>query len=218
MGEPNYDAGLFELLAAGEPRSFWYRSRAHLVVDVLRRYFPEAGSLLKVGCGTGYMLARIHAAYPSTRLTGFEPHEQGLTIARECVPEADFAHLDVLELEHELEFDVVCAFGLLEHLHDDRPALERMRRATRPGGGLVLLIPQHPWLWSETDVLAHHRRRYTRRELVSRVCSAGFEVVFASSFVATLLPAMVVARLAARISARRPDLVGEPEPRGLNRP
>src|SRR5262249_61839918 len=134
------------------------------------------------------------------------------------VPEADFAHLDVLELEHELEFDVVCAFGLLEHLHDDRPALERMRRATRPGGGLVLLIPQHPWLWSETDVLAHHRRRYTRRELVSRVCSAGFEVVFASSFVATLLPAMVVARLAARISARRPDLVGEPEPRGLNRP
>jgi hypothetical protein len=87
-----------------------------------------------------------------------------------------------------------------------------------PGGGLLVMVPQHPRLWSEADVLAHHVRRYTRRELVAKVEQAGFEVVQATSFVTALMPAMVASRLAHRILRRPYDEFRDLEPGALNRP
>lgn len=91
-------------------------------------------------------------------------------------------------------------------------ALAELRRVVRPGGGVVLLVPQHPRLWSAMDDVAHHVRRYTRRELVAKTRSVGLEVVQASSFVSILLPAMV----ASRAVRRRYDPLGEFVPGRLN--
>ena len=51
-----YDASLYEAIARAEPESFWFRARNRLVVSTLRRHFPGAGSLLELGCGTGFVL------------------------------------------------------------------------------------------------------------------------------------------------------------------
>jgi SAM-dependent methyltransferase len=211
-----YDASLYEAIARAEPESFWFRARNRLIVSVLRRRFPDAGSLLEVGCGTGFVLAGLRDAFPELRLVGSELFEEGLEIARRRLPDVELVRLDALEMPFENEFDVVGAFDVLEHVDEDERALAGMRRALRPGGGLVLLVPQHPRLWSEMDAVAHHVRRYGRRELAAKVERAGFEVVEASSFVAALLPAMVLSR-AARRALRRPyDPIAELRPGALN--
>ena len=59
--------------------------------------------------------------------------------------------------------------------------------------------PGHPFLFDEMDELAHHRRRYTRRELGDKLRAAGFEVRFLSHFMALLVPLLVVLRAVGRL-------------------
>jgi hypothetical protein len=82
---------------------------------------------------------------------------------------------------------------------------------------LVLLVPQHQWLWSGADVFAGHLRRYARGDLVRKLERAGFSVTTATSFVSTLLPAMVVARTLRRGSMTAHELESQLVPaRPLN--
>jgi SAM-dependent methyltransferase len=102
--------------------------------------------------------------------------------------------MDARELPFEQEFDVVCAFDVLEHIEDDERVLCEMFNATRPAGGIVVTVPQHQWLWSPLDDYSHHVRRYERRDLVAKVERAGFHVRRQTSFVSLLLPLMALSR------------------------
>lgn len=73
-------------------------------------------------------------------------------------------------------------------------------------------MPQHRWLWSRVDDFAHHKRRYTRRELVEKVSRAGFRIEYATSFVSLLLPLMLVSRWPRKTAA---DMDGQMEAVGL---
>ena len=70
-----------------------------------------------------------------------------------------------------------------------------IRAATQTGGGTIIAVPQHPWLWSRADDIAYHQRRYRRGELEAKLRRNGFEVLFSSSFTALLLPLMAASRL-----------------------
>ena len=211
-----YDAALFEALAAVESVSFWFRARNRLIVSTLRRRFPDAQSLLELGCGTGFVLEALRSAFPGWRLVGSELYEEGLAVARSRLRDVELVQADARALPFRDEFDVVGAFDVLEHVTEDEAVLGEMHAAVRPGGGIVVLVPQHPRLWSAMDDVAHHVRRYRRRDLVAKVRAAGFRVEQASSFVSTLLPAMVVSRAARRLSPRPYDPVAELRPGALN--
>jgi len=122
----------------------------------------------------------------------------GLEAARRRMPDVELLQMDARRIPFESEFDVIGAFDVLEHVEEDREVLAEIRRAVRPDGGLVVTVPQHPWLWSASDEFGHHRRRYTRRELLAKVAAAGFEVVLVTSFMTLLLPLMAASRLADR--------------------
>lgn len=192
--EGGFPADAFEHLAALEPGNYWFESRNRLILWALRKYFCSAGSLLEIGCGTGFVLQAIHAANPRLQLTASDFHENGLGIARARVPSARFVQLDARQLGDSTRYDVIGAFDVLEHIAEDTETLRRMHAATNPGGGVVVTVPQHRWLWSQMDEVAQHVRRYTRRELTDRVRSAGFEPVCVTSFVSLLLPLMALSR------------------------
>ena len=213
-----YDPGLFDTLAGVEADSFWFRARNRLIVSMVRSQFPDARSLLEVGCGTGFVLAGLRHEFPSMRLVGSELLSEGLDVARARVPDAEFVQLDAVQMPFAEEFDVVGAFDVLEHVEDDVGALTGMRRALRPAGGLLLLVPQHPWLWSAMDEIGHHVRRYTRRELTAKVAEAGFEIVRVTSFVTSLLPVMAASRVVERFLRRDYDPRAELVPGVANRP
>lgn len=195
-----FDPDSFHHLVDVEEGSFWFQGRNQLILWALERYCPTAGSLLEVGCGTGYVLAGIRAKRPDMQLAGAELYVEGLAHARRRVPSADFYQLDATQIPFEEEWDVVCAFDVLEHVGDDQTFLAGLHAAARPGGRLLVTVPQHRWLWSRADDYAHHVRRYTRRELVDKVGGAGFRVERVTSFVTLLLPAMWASRLRDRRS------------------
>jgi hypothetical protein len=75
-----------------------------------------------------------------------------------------------------------------------------MHQATRKRGGILVTVPHHPFLWSAADDLARHVRRYKTRELSDKVRRAGFDVVRTTSFVALMLPLLILSRFKRRLS------------------
>lgn len=188
----------FDALEAADGTHFWFRGREELILWAIRRYLPEAHSALEVGCGTGSVSGAIRRAMPGVKVTAGELLLEWLQRARRRFPGVDFLQVDVRRLPFDAEFDMVGAFDVIEHLDNDVGALEAMRDAVRPGGAVIITAPQHPSLWTAVDDFSHHRRRYTRAELTSKLVSVGLMVTRITSFSLAVLPAMVASRLLAR--------------------
>ncbi|MBX3191372.1 MAG: methyltransferase domain-containing protein [Labilithrix sp.] len=193
-----FEVSGFSELFEHEASHFWFRSRNRLIAWAIRRYFPRPRRIFEIGCGTGFVLSHLERSFSDAELSGGEAYPEALAFAATRLRRARLYQLDVRALPFEDEFDVVGAFDVLEHVPEDETALAEMRRVTRATGGVVLTVPQHPWLWSRSDESAHHVRRYTRADLVAKVQRAGFDVVRCSSFVTSLLPPMIVSRWMAR--------------------
>ncbi|HET9362945.1 MAG TPA: class I SAM-dependent methyltransferase [Vicinamibacterales bacterium] len=189
-----FSADYFDQLRAVEARHFWFRARNRLLSWTFDSYFPGARSFLEIGCGTGFVLAGMRDRFPDVRLTGSEIFTGGLRIAQQRVPGVTLLQMDARKLPFDAEFDVIGAFDVLEHVDDDQRVLGEMFRSCRPGGGVMLTVPQHQFLWSRMDDYAHHKRRYGRRDLVDKVERAGFQTIRVTSFVSALLPLMLISR------------------------
>jgi SAM-dependent methyltransferase len=210
-GEGGFDPESFGHLAALEEGSFWFRGRNDIILWALERYASGARSMLEIGCGTGYVLDGVHRAHPEMQLVGSELLEEGLVHARRRLPDVELVQMDARQMPYEAEFDVIGAFDVLEHIDDDTGVLAEVVRALRPGGILLVTVPQHPWMWSPADDYAHHVRRYTRRELRAKLAGAGLTLRRTTSFVSILLPAMAASRVLQRGAEKRYDPVGEHE-------
>jgi ubiquinone/menaquinone biosynthesis C-methylase UbiE len=193
-----FSAEQFENLLTVESRHFWFAARNELIAWAVRRFFPSARTFLEVGCGTGQVLRALAETMPSLQLIGLEASFAGLQLLAERVPQIEAIQADVTSLPFDSEFDVVGAFDVLEHIPDHAAAIGEIARTVKPGGGVLLTVPQHPRLWSSLDRYSGHQRRYTRNGLTSLVQNAGLDVVFATSFVSLLLPALFLSRVTQR--------------------
>ncbi len=208
-GATGFDPAHFSELARLEADNFWFRARNRLIIWALERYFPDARNMLEVGCGTGFVLAGVAESRPALRLTGSEVATVGLGFAARRVPSAELIQMDVRHIPFREEFDLAGAFDVIEHVEDDRAALQELHAALAPGGGLILTVPQHPALWSRYDVIAGHVRRYRRAELRARVAEVGLEIIRMTSFVSLLLPLMFLSRLTQRAPKSQYDPLAE---------
>jgi SAM-dependent methyltransferase len=193
-GHAGFKPEYFARLAKIEESNFWFRARNELVQWALRNYFPDAKSFFEIGCGTGFVLAGIRERFPRLRLAGSEIFADGLAIANRRLPNVELYQMDARRIPFECEFDVVGAFDVLEHIIEDEAVLVQMFNAVRPGGGLLVTVPQHPFLWSASDDYAMHQRRYTRAELRAKVERTGFQIERITSFNSLLLPLMIWSR------------------------
>ncbi|MEZ2147790.1 class I SAM-dependent methyltransferase [Bradyrhizobium sp. DN5] len=191
-----FDPNAFDTLAQFEAGHFWFVARNRLIVGLVDRFFPRARSFMEIGCGTGFVLRAIAGSREWDRLVGSELHPAGLVHARKrLLSKVEFVQLDARNLPAEGIFDLTGAFDVVEHIAEDEAVLKGLRAATKSGGGTIIAVPQHPWLWSRADEISHHQRRYRRGELEAKLHSNGFEVMFSSSFTSLLLPLMMARRL-----------------------
>jgi SAM-dependent methyltransferase len=112
---------------------------------VLERTRVKSGTrYLDVGCGAG-MAAQVAAAR-GARVSGIDAAEALLEIARLRTPAGDFRYGDLEELPFEDDsFDVVTGFNSFQYAGNPAVALAAARRATRPGGALVIVT------WGDPD-------------------------------------------------------------------
>ncbi len=182
-------------MAELEADHFWFRARNRLITWAIGEFCPQAHSFLDIGCGTGLVLSAIAKAHPGLRLYGSEAFTEGLVFAARRQPTISFTQLDTLHLPFAPTFDGVGLFDVLEHIPDDERVLAEIRSCLKPGGAMLLTVPQHAWLFSSYDAKAGHVRRYSARGLHAKLEAAGFDILCSTSFMMILLPAMAGARL-----------------------
>jgi SAM-dependent methyltransferase len=100
---------------------------------------PPGGRVLDVGCGHGAPVVAT-LLERGFQVTGIDVSDGMLTRARTTYPSATFRNCLPTELTEQETYDGICSFFSL--LHTDpielRVALERIRRALKPGGYLLI--------------------------------------------------------------------------------
>ena len=194
-GVSAFDESSYADLRDSLDRNFWFPHRNRLITWAFKKYFSNVGNYLEVGCGTGYVLKGIAECDPNITLTGTDIFTAGLVFAEQRLQgHAGFVQTNALNLPYRKEFDVVGAFDVIEHITDDVAALKELQAALKPGGGIMITVPRHMFLWSEVDTTAHHKRRYSGAELKSKVQSAGFDIVRQLCFGMITLPLQYISR------------------------
>ncbi len=184
----------YDYLAPKEDKHWWFCARNRILLWVLSAKVTPFTNFLEIGCGTGFVLRAVGTQFPDSELFGSEFYEEGLVIARERVPNAEFVQMDARLMTDFEKYNLVGAFDVIEHIEEDALVLRNLFNAIKCGGSILITVPQHLWMWSGADVKACHVRRYSRNELVQKVKSVGFDVVYVSSFVSLLLPLMWLSR------------------------
>jgi ubiquinone/menaquinone biosynthesis C-methylase UbiE len=167
----------------GAAANAWWRLRLRFA---LGRYPLEAlgslppGAVLDVGCGRGDMGAAL--VERGWRAVGIEPSESACEVARKRGMDVHQGTLGSVALDEEA-FDAAIMSHSLEHMNDPPAALERVFRALRPGGVLVVSLPNFgSWqrerfgaAWFALD-LPRHRVHFTPASLRTALADAGFDV------------------------------------------
>ncbi len=154
-------------------------------------------------------MSGIRKEFQNLHLYGSDIFANGLSYEEKRLSDVLLFQMDARRIPFEKEFDVLGAFDVLEHIDEDAIVLQQMFRAIKSGGGMLITVPQHRFLWSKVDKYSFHKRRYTKKELIKKVKNAGFQIVFITSFVSFLLPLMFLSRMRRELSADKFDLLAE---------
>lgn len=194
------DATLYDQFAALERDHWWFRARRDIVAQVISRYLGDQSShqILDVGCGTGGMLGML------TRfgnVTGLDMSPEAVDYCRRELGSRVELRVGGIpdDLPAGVQWDLVTAFDVIEHIEDDRDALRGIYQAVRPGGRFVCTVPAFQFLWGPHDNLNHHFRRYVAPQLRSRLTEAGFRIEFLSYYNSWLFPLVAAVRVLKRL-------------------
>ena len=174
---------------------WWFTGRRCLFGKIIRRLGLDPDSrILDLGSGSGTNLNLL-------RSMNFK-NIQGLDISPTAVELCRQRGFEKVSLGSICEtglpsshFDLVLATDVLEHVDDDRAALQEIRRLLKKGRSAFLAVPSFPALWGLQDQVSFHRRRYRRGELVNKVVESGLKPRRHRYFNFSLCPAIWLARL-----------------------
>lgn len=130
--------------------------------------------ILEIGCGNGYLLKRLRDA--GAEVLGIEPGEHGQNggdIWNVPIVHGFFPHESV-----QGEFDLVIAFGVLEHVENPQAFLSLIKFNLKPSGKVIIGVPdESPYiLHGDVSTLFHeHWSFFDAQTLSSTVRLAGYK-------------------------------------------
>jgi SAM-dependent methyltransferase len=137
------------------------------------KHIQPGNEILDIGCGDAMFLKLIHDRLPNTKVMGLEFNELAIKKAAsngiEVLPES----VEVFSQSNKERFDMVTAYQVLEHVTEPRAFLQSAVNILKPGGKLIIGVPNnHPYLY-KTDKLhalnlpPHHMGLWSKESLTS---------------------------------------------------
>jgi SAM-dependent methyltransferase len=155
------DSGLYEALQ----KFPWYYMPDKWEYDRALEDLRGRSRVLEIGCGRGEFLHRL-AQTGAGVAEGLELNPQAAEEARKRGSHAEVATVEDWVQGGHSPYDAVCAFQVLEHIPQPRPFLTAMLQLLRPGGRMILSVPDAESFlrhdpWNLLDLPPHHMTRWS---------------------------------------------------------
>lgn len=112
-----------------------------ILIEELRKLNPD--TILDVGCGEGFGLARIHAANIGKELYGIDFLERAIILGMDIHPYLSLRQGDIYNLPYKNDsFDVVLCSEVLEHLEHPQKAIKELQRVSKKH--CIITVPNEP--------------------------------------------------------------------------
>ena len=161
----------------------------------------NSDSILDCGCGDGLYL-KIIKELSVAAVSGFDLNSESLRLAQGYTKDMNVPLVQgrIGDLPYkDNSFGKIFSTEVLEHVEDDLGALKEILRILKPGGRLIITVPNHnyPFFWDPVNwTLEHclgeriksgfwagiwnmHLRLYYREEIEALIRQAGFKVASA---------------------------------------
>lgn len=164
------DSVIYRQIYELERDHWWFQGRRAIINSLLGQYMSgRVADALDIGCGTGFN-ADLLKVFAST-VYGLDSSDRALAFAHSLNADVVLLKGKFPFYEDPRKYHLISLFDVLEHIRDDGEALKKVEDLLHPGGVAVFTVPALPLLWSEHDVLAHHKRRYTKQTLTDVISS-----------------------------------------------
>ena len=207
------ERSVYEAMAEHDERHWWYRARREVLAALIRRKvaLPKDAKLLEIGCGTGHNLEML-GQFGS--VDALEVDDVARAMAEKRLGHKVLsAPLPELAGVADDRYDLVAALDVIEHIPDDKAALEGIARVLKPGGKLLATVPAHQWMWSAHDVVNHHQRRYSKAAFRKLIDQSPLKLESIGYFNSLLFPVALAERLASKVTGKEDaNLAPPPEP------
>ncbi len=157
-------------------------------LGAIREIVPWGSRVLDVGCGTGWTAKEL-TDKKGCEVIGVEPNESRAEAARSHGIQVHVGYLEDLRIEEVDLFDIILFGDVLEHLSDPHSILCVAKRYLRPGGSVVISVPNVAHWMVRLDLLrgkfnyqeggimdATHLRWFTEKTLRLLLEKAGYRV------------------------------------------
>ena len=136
------------------------------------------GKILDVGCGHGYLLARLQSQHRS--LYGMDMTKGAIRVAQDRIKEGSFRLADARKIPFKSDtFDYLICTDVLEHIEGNE-AIRECYRVLKPGGIALITVPNGKGPWGRYFV--GHIRLFSFESIVALLREAGFEIVSGQKF------------------------------------
>lgn len=192
----SYDPAHFPALLSAEEKHFWFRARNAIIATLVRQLDLEYSlgyRFLEIGCGNGNVLRELEQVCARGSVIGVDLFLEGLRFARQRV-KAPLFQADIYALPFKDKFEMIGLFDVIEHLPDDMQILSQVHQALPSGGSVLITVPAYQALWSYSDRLADHKRRYTTQSLTEKLNASGYKVTYITYFMMSIVPIVWLSR------------------------
>lgn len=111
------------------------------IKETLKRIEIKAGqSLLDIGCGTGILLESLEKTYPDIMLSGIDPTQEMLNVAKNRLSKKVYVEkgwAEKLPFDSEM-FDTIVSCNMFHYIREPTVALEEALRVLKPAGRLII--------------------------------------------------------------------------------
>ena len=135
------------------------------------------GEVIEVGAGVGQMTEHLVQLPQVRRALAIEPDGGFCAQHRAHFPKHELLEGTAADLPAKTACDAILSINVLEHIQEDQTELRRYSDLLRERhGALCLFVPARPEIYAPIDKDFGHFRRYTYRELKTKLDQAGFTV------------------------------------------
>lgn len=210
------DAAVYEIESRVEATHWWFAGRRRLFSkEIAQQGIAHNACVLDIGTGTGSNLRMLQET-GFRNVLGIDQSEDAIRFCTEKgfkVEKGDICSLPF----PDLSIDLILATDIIEHVDEDDVALAEIARVLAPSGRALITVPAFQSLWGRQDDVAHHKRRYRRRELLEKLRGAQLSPMRVFYFNSILFGPIWLARQLMRIIGTKIESENELNPSWLNR-